>query len=831
MGDMIQPATGTSGDDLLQAASWSMAATPAGAAAAPNRLADALEWLEANVPGTVAGTLRRHGRWSLDDPAPLHDRDYWYRCTFPGSGTARLCCEGLATIAEVWLNGVLVATSRSMFAPCDVDVSLIGSNELHICFRALDTALSAAPSRPRARWRPRMIDAQGLRAIRSTLIGHMPGWCPPVDAIGPWRPVRVVLQERQRVIGRRIAGRVEGDDGVIDFRAQLSRPCRTPPMVICEGASLVLAETAPQTWTGALTITDAQRWWPHTHGTPRLYDVIVTCDGEAIAQARIGFRSIGLDRGSDGRGFALHINDTPVFCRGAVWSSADIVGLAGDRATYAPWLVAMREAGLNMVRVPGTMVYEAEAFHELCDELGILVWQDFMFANMDYPAEHGPFRDEVEREAAAVLSRTVHCPSLAVLCGGSEVYQQATMLGYAPGAVANPIFEEILPSAAAAWRPDVPYIANSPSGGPLPFSVSTGVAHYFGVGAYLRAPDDARRADVRFASECLAFAAIPDPATLEHDLPVVAFHHPRWKARTPRDAAAGWDFEDVRDHYLALLYGVDPRRLRTEDPDKYLYASRAVLADLFEGVLGDWRRPGSRTAGALVLMLQDLWAGAGWGLLDSRGEPKSTWYAMRRASAPTGLAVSDEGLDGLACHVLNESDAARDLQLRLTCLRHGKTPVIDTTLALTMPARASRTLMSSEIIGTFFDVTAAYRFGPPSHDVTIVSLLGGGETEPVAQAFHIASQQLGERGDIGFDAALTRDGDAWHLTLRCDRFARRVFIDDRRFRPSDNYFHLDPTTPRRIRLTPRRGTKADTTPSGEIHALNARDVARYGAQE
>jgi beta-mannosidase len=817
------------GDDLLQAAAWSMAATAAGAITRPGDLEGPIEWVAAQVPGTVAGTLSRHGRWSLEEPAPLHDRDYWYRCTFAGSGAARLTCDGLATVAEVWLNGALLGTSRNMFAPFDAGIALAGVNELHICFRSLDAALAVAPARPRARWRPRMIGAQGLRNVRSTLIGHMPGWCPPVHAIGPWRDVRVVSADCQRVIARRIASRLDGADGVIDVSVELARPCSTPPEVGCAGVALELCETTPRTWSGQLTIPAVERWWPHTHGEPRLHEVSLTCDGETTALARVGFRTIKLERGEDGRGFALSINDVPVFCRGAVWSSADIVGLRGDRETYAPALLAMREAGLNMVRVPGTMAYEADAFYDLCDELGILVWQDFMFANMDYPADSEPFRAEVEREAAAFLSRTSHCASLAVLCGGSEVYQQATMLGYTPASITSPVFEQLLPRAVAAWRPDVPYVANSPGGGALPFSVGTGVAHYFGVGAYLRDPNDARRADVRFASECLAFAAIPEPATLERDLPVAGFHHPRWKARTPRDAGASWDFEDVRDHYLALLYDVDPRRLRTEDPDTYMYASRAVLADLFETVMADWRRPASRTAGALVLMLQDLWAGAGWGLLDSRGEPKSTWYAMRRAWPPTGVALTDEGLDGLGCHVVNEGDTARELQLRLRCLRDGKTTVIDTTLALVVPARGSRSMLSSEIIGSFFDITAAYRFGPPSHDVTILSLLATGEAEPIAQAFHVPSMKLGFRGDIGLVAGLARDGEAWHLTLSADRFARRVFIDDRAFRPSDNYFHLDPELPRRIRLTPRQGTAATATPSGEIHALNARDVARYGA--
>ena len=96
-------------------------------------------------------------------------------------------------------------------------------------------------------------------------------------------------------------------------------------------------------------------------------------------------------------------------------------------------------------------------------------------------------------------------------------------------------------------------------------------------------------------------------------------HHPRWKAGVPRDAGSGWDFDDVRDHYLALLYGVDPGELRRADPDRYLELSRAVTGEVMAQVFGEWRRGASPCGGGLVLWLRDLVPGAGWGVLDDRG--------------------------------------------------------------------------------------------------------------------------------------------------------------------------------------------------------------------
>src|SRR6185503_5137738 len=209
--------------------------------------------------------------------------------------------------------------------------------------------------------------------------------------------------------------------------------------------------------------------------------------------------------------------------------------------------------------------------HELCDRLGVMVWQDFMFANMDYP-EDAAFVAGVEAEARQQLARWVGRPSLTVLCGDSEGEQQAAMWG-APAADWNrPLFRHVLPAAAAALCPDVPYWPSSASGGAFPHQPSAGSTSYYGVGAYLRPLDDARRSEVRFASECLGFANVPEEATLA---PLAATaggpvraHTPAWKAGVPRDLGAGWDFDNVRDHYVGRLFGVDAVDLRTTDPDR-----------------------------------------------------------------------------------------------------------------------------------------------------------------------------------------------------------------------------------------------------------------------
>ncbi|MEO6340630.1 MAG: hypothetical protein ABIO39_11360, partial [Caulobacteraceae bacterium] len=137
------------------------------------------DWIDAPVPGTAAEALRRAGRWTGQ---PLHDQDVWYRRTLEESGPRTIRFDGLATIAEVWLDDRLVLTARNMFTPQEIDIDLAAGETLWLCFRALAPVI--AERGPRARWRSQMMTTQGVRLVRTTLFGHMPGWCPQVDAVG-----------------------------------------------------------------------------------------------------------------------------------------------------------------------------------------------------------------------------------------------------------------------------------------------------------------------------------------------------------------------------------------------------------------------------------------------------------------------------------------------------------------------------------------------------------------------------------------------------------------------------------------------------------------------
>ncbi|WP_267551131.1 glycoside hydrolase family 2 protein [Rhizobium rhizogenes] len=812
------------GGEMRLSEGWNLVLTDAGTCVSPSDVPLSAGLIPAPVPGTVAEALEKAGLFDRTKPHPLNDRDAWYICRLidADAGDAVLRLEGLATLCEVFLNGQEILVSESMFEAHDIAVTLLGGDELALCFRALEPRLSEPG--PRARWRPQMITPQGLRLVRTTLLGHMPGWCPEIHAVGPWRPVSLLRRNAPVVSDLSLRPDLL-DDGEGRLYASLSIEGDVSEIVLrCGDVEQAFERDSPGRYNAILKIPGVEPWWPHTHGTPRLYDVVLVIDGIDYPLGQTGFRRLSVDRGADGQDFAVVVNGERIFCRGAVWTSADIARLPGGREDYEPWLRLAAEAGMNMIRIGGTMAYETPDFFRLCDELGLLVWQDFMFANFDYPKTDKAFNAHAEAEVSQLLSRTRLSPSLAVLCGGSEMQQQAAMMGLPEQFWKSPIVEEIIPPLVQSLRPDVPYVVNSPSGGAMPFTPNAGVTHYYGVGAYMRPLADARRANVRFSAESLAFAHVPQARTLGRHLPVPAVHSPLWKERVPRDRGASWDFDDVRDHYLQELYGFEPSRLRREDPDLYLSLSRAVTGEVAEETYAEWRRQGSGCNGALVWTLQDLLPGAGWGVIDSTGEPKPIWYALRRAFRPVQVLLTDEGTNGLDVHVINESDVALELTVQVSCLRDGRQIVVGSGRDLVVEARTKQKIACTDLFGAFFDTTYAFRFGPPSHDVTVAQLTASDTGALIAEAFYFPLGRTKAFHDAEIMASAVQQGENWFLDLSSDRLAQSVQIEFEAYRAEDDWFHLPPGSSRRLRLYRRAGVPVDAIPMGQIRTISSRRI-------
>jgi beta-mannosidase len=820
------------------AAGWEMASAP--------EASEPTAFLPASVPGTVAAALRAQGAWRMGEGARFDESHYWYRCLFDAQPAARneelaLRFGGLATLAEVSLNGETILESESMFAAHEVNVSRLirEHNELRIAFRPLSRALDGLRRRsPAPRWRSRLVSHPQLRWIRTTLLGRAPGFSPEPQAVGPWRAVSLLRRRKAAVESwtRRLS--LDGSSGIAVVQIRI----RTIAGARIEKARIVTAESDAELGLldvgddmvearGVLRIRDVARWWPHTHGEPALYPIWVELqfsDGSTarFQDAPAGFRT--LDSGSRPEidaDLSLRLNETPVFCRGAVWTPPDIVTLNASSETVESRLLLLRDGGFNMVRLPGTAIYETEDFHRCCDRLGLLVWQDMMFANMDYPFSHAGFHNMVRAEATTELGRLARHPSTAVVCGNSEVEQQASMLGLPPDAGRGVFFGEELPRLVAEICPGVPYVPSAPCGGDLPIRPNHGVANYFGAGAYLRDLSDVRRAGVKFASECLAFANVPEPEMFQvmagtHGKPTPT--QPAWKHGVPRDSGAGWDFEDVRDHYLKLLYGLDPVQLRYSDTETYWDISRVVTGEVMSEVFGEWRRPGSECGGGIVLWSTDLEPGAGWGILDSSGAPKAAYWFLKRALAGRTVWMTDEGLNGVDAHVANDSPESMNAVLRIALYRHGEHKVAEAAAEIEVPARQARTFGVEQILGRFVDASYAYRFGPPGHDLIAASLHASRGDFPMAQAFRFPAGHPIQKvpiADLGLTAEWQEAEGKAQLLLQSKRFAWGVRIGAQDYRTDDQYFGLEPGVPRRVILTPLRGH--GSRPKAAISAVNA----------
>lgn len=801
--------------DALDITEWQCARTEPGAAADPAELTDRLHWFPAAAPGTVAQAMRAARLWDGISPLALDADDFWFRTQFPLRGEAVLEIGGLATIAEVFVDGERRLVSENMFLAHRLELSGRGEVALHIAFRSLHRWL--AGKRGRARWRPRMIQPPSLRFARTTMLGRMPGWCPEVQPVGPWRPI-VLRRDEPRITKLQVQRSLDGAEGIVRVKLAAEPTC---------GASVQIGEIRQQLREGqaVVRLPNVCRWWPHTHGEPHLYPASLTLGDRVIPLASIGFRSIELDRGDDGKGFALIVNGLRVFCRGACWTTADLVTLRSDREACRPLLELARDAGMNMIRVPGTMAYESDAFFALCNELGLMVWQDAMLANFDYPRD-AAFQESLGAEITQFLRRTEANASLAVFCGGSEVMQQAAMLGQPPSVWNDGPHAGVVAELAASLRPDLPYVPNSPSCGAWPFLPNEGVAHYYGVGCFKLPLTDARRAGVRFTSETLGFANVPCAQTLHEALPVASTTHPAWKAATPHDAGVSWDFEDIRDHYLRTLFEADPTALRYEDFERYLDASRAVGCMVMETVFAEWRRVGSGCAGGLVYQLSDLRPGAGWGVIDGLGRPKPVWHALKRAFRPRALAITDEGLNGLDFHVLNDRPEPLKADLTVLCLRDGRVRVREAKRTVEVLAHGALRINSAELLPEFFDISYAYRFGPPFHSVTAAWLTEPGGAAFIADAYHFTRMRLPAREALGLQAEIAHTADGWLLHLSIDALAQFVHVHDANFRLEEEWFHLPPGLPRALRLVPLRAGVTDP-PEGEVRALNLAGAVTY----
>jgi beta-mannosidase len=643
-------------------------------------------WLPAEVPGGVHTDLLSAGR--IPDPFVgdeekrvqwVAERDWVYLKTFELDGELweedqiLLVCGGLDTLAEVRLNGRVLGETANMFRQHEWEVTSLlrdGPNELVIDFRSpvryitelqderpLWGVLQAIPGGPHLRKAPCQFGWD---------------WGPQLPPVGIWKEIWLEGRSTARFADVHLRQR-HGDRGVVvsarvtveRYEEDRLRPHLRAQLRVVdpEGAACTAsASLEGDVETVEVAIDRPELWWPNGLGEQPLYEVTIELfDAGTICDRRtyqLGLRTLELRQEEDewGESFTFVVNGVPVFAKGSNWIPADAfpTRISDEQLEHLIWSAAVTHQ--NMLRVWGGGFYEDDRFYDLCDEYGILVWQDCIFSCSMYPLDEPAFLEDVHAEIIDNVCRLRHRASLALWCGNNEMEWGWDDWGWdTPHNVVlkeayDRFFHRLLPEWCAEHDPDRPYWPSSPSSGdPFqdPNGQEKGDAHYWDVW-HGRRPFTAYRDQYpRFMSE-FGFQSLPPLETIasyavREDWNMTSYimeHHQR--------SGSG--------NGLMVAQMTDTFRMPNGFPS-LVYLSMVLQAEGIRYGVEHWRRSRHRVSGTLYWQTNDCWPVASWSSLDYYGRWKALHYAARRFYAPLLLSIEDEGT-WMSVHVTNDETEA-----------------------------------------------------------------------------------------------------------------------------------------------------------------------------
>lgn len=645
-------------------------------------------WIAASVPGTVHQALL--AAQEIPDPFLglnehvtqwIGEQDWLCRCTFlsppeffEAEEEVTLCCDGLDTVVTVWLNGTQILQSDNMFVPRRISLNSLlhpGQNELHLLF---ESALRLGKEREAQYGKQKVWNGDGSRVyVRKAQYQYGWDWGPTLLTAGPWLPVRLEAWSA-RIADLFCAPEVAPDLGSASLPVTLDLEVNEHLTISELTLSLRLfSPTGDLLDETRLPVTDLhlqhlfaldtpQLWWPGGYGEQPLYRLEATLLwGEAVLhtqERRLGVRRLRLIQHSlldeVGKSFFFEINGTPIFCGGANWIPADSFLPRLTPAQYKGWLQLAADAHMKMLRVWGGGIYEDDCFYDLCDELGLLVWQDCMFACGIYPTLPW-FQESVSAEVEAQILRLRNHPCIVLWCGNNEDQLLAESLGYDSSQIstealfpARTLYEDLLPAIFARLDSSRPYWPGSPFGGTKCNDATIGDQHIWAVWHQGVPYQDYYKLAGRFVSE-FGMQAYPELATIESFTPPQE-RYPQSRTLDHHNKAEGGQARLAS--YLA-----DNLRIPGGLED-YIYATQFVQAEAVASALRGWRRQWKGAgreyvAGALVWQLNDCWPVISWAIVDYWQRPKPSYYTFRREMAPLALGLANVSAQCVALWAVN----------------------------------------------------------------------------------------------------------------------------------------------------------------------------------
>ncbi|MEV7624895.1 glycoside hydrolase family 2 protein [Actinoplanes sp. NPDC089786] len=753
---------------------------------------DSIGPLTAEVPGSIHTDLLAAGL--IDDPYAganeaaltwLHRSSWIYRTTLPAVAPAAdervdLVFDGLDTVATITLGGAELGHTANMHRSFRFDVrdKVNTDQELGVRF---DSALAYAEAmRERLGARPAAYE-HPYNMIRKMACSFGWDWGPDLQTCGIWKPVRLERWRVARLASVRPLATLDPDDttGRLTVHASIERSGLQPAgdLVLRVSVAGRVAETRIAAGSDAavveLAVEDAAIWWPVGYGDQPLNDVTIELlDGDArldVAERRVGFRRVELDETPDeiGQRFAIVVNGREIWALGLNWIPEDHLLTRLTRERYAAAVDRAVLAHANLLRVWGGGIYESDDFYDLCDERGVLVWQDFPLACAAYPEEE-PIRGEILAEARENIARLSPHPSLAIWNGGNEnlwghedwnwkleLGDRTWGLGY---------YQRDFPALLAEIDPTRPYHPGSPSSpGHDPADVHPNDDRYgtrhewesWNQRDYTWHDRNVPRFCAEFGWQAPpAWATLTewlDPADLRKDSPAFLLH---------QKAADG---NGKLDRGLAHHLGI-PARF-----DDWHWATQLNQARATTYAVEHLRAHRPRTMGSVLWQLNDCWPVTSWAVVDSAGRLKPSWYALRRAYAPRLLTIRP-----LSVVAVNDSDAPWSGTLLVRRLAFDGTVLASVSLPASVAARSVATLPLDPSVTTP---------GSPAAEVVVAELDGVRAFRTFVEDQTLAYDPSALTATVapapgGYAVTVAASSFARDVTLLADRVAADAAVDE-----------------------------------------------------